>query len=79
MDEVREIAAEARNSAFERVSFREGARPFGMGFAEIPSSAIVQELTRSNEQRPGGVFRALGSIFSFYALIGIAALIGAAL
>lgn len=77
LDEARELAFEARRRGYYPESYS-APRPFGLGFYEIPSSAITQALAASNRP-PGGVFRALGFIAAVYGAIGLAALVGGAL
>ena len=77
LDEARELAFEARRRGYYPESYS-GPRPFGLGFAEIPSSAITQSLA-APDRLPGGVFSALRLIAAVYAAIGLAAVVGGAL
>lgn len=76
LDEARELAFEARRRGYYPESYS-GPRPFGLGFREIPSSAITQSLAAS-DRPPRGVFAALRMVSAVYAAIGLAALVGGA-
>jgi len=90
LDERGELLAELNRRPFPVVSVIHDAppiesharpRPFGLGFAEIPSSAIVQTFDRDgrdeNDDSRFGALGAVRTILRVYALVGLGALVGA--